>query len=342
MNVLLLPADDSACRLYRLTAPGRAVEALGVTVEHGEPLRPQRTTLRGEMPVSIDVGDADVVVLQRPVFAAVVDFIPRLQAEGRAVVVDIDDDLSVAHPEHSWSRPKLHLDPPQQMRACELADLVTCTTPALAKHYARPGRVEILPNCVPAALLELPRDSDGFTIGWAGSASGHPGDLPATHGGVADALEGTDWTFKVIGPEETVRKELELTQPPEITGGLSIEDYQLAIGSLDIGIVPLGDTPFNRAKSYLKGLEYAARGVPFVASDLPEYARLAAQGVGLLATSRKEWRHHLDDLMRDESLHIEHAERGRAVLAEKHTYESQAARWPYAWARAIDYRKESR
>ena len=39
----------------------------------------------------------------------------------------------------------------------------------------------------------------------------------------------------------------------------------LAIDNITVGMVPLALTPFNQAKSYIKGLEFAARGVPFVA-----------------------------------------------------------------------------
>lgn len=65
---------------------------------------------------------------------------------------------------------------------------------------------------------------------------------------------------------------------------------------IDIGIVPLNDIPFNHAKSYIKGLEYAAAGVPFVASAAPEYVFLAENGVGRVARSPEEWESHISEL----------------------------------------------
>lgn len=41
--------------------------------------------------------------------------------------------------------------------AWERADLVTCSTPALAERYGKHGRVAILPNYVPASYLEIAR-----------------------------------------------------------------------------------------------------------------------------------------------------------------------------------------
>jgi hypothetical protein len=55
---------------------------------------------------------------------------------------------------------------------------------------------------------------------------------------------------------------------------------------MDIGLVPLNDIPFNRAKSFIKGLEYTASGIPFVAQGTGEYELLATDGVGRVATHR--------------------------------------------------------
>ena len=39
-----------------------------------------------------------------------------------------------------------------------------------------------------------------------------------------------------------------------------------------IGLAPLLDTPFNRCKSPLKAMDYAALGIAVLASDMPVYA----------------------------------------------------------------------
>jgi hypothetical protein len=65
----------------------------------------------------------------------------------------------------------------------------------------------------------------------------------------------------------------------------------------DIGVVPLSDHPFNRAKSFIKGLEYAAAGIPFVASCSPEYLRLRDEfGIGRVAVSKEQWLRHIHEL----------------------------------------------
>jgi hypothetical protein len=43
------------------------------------------------------------------------------------------------------------------------------------------------------------------------------------------------------------------------------------LNGIHVGLVPLTRGPFNEAKSYLKGLEYAAAGIPFIATPTEEY-----------------------------------------------------------------------
>jgi hypothetical protein len=50
------------------------------------------------------------------------------------------------------------------------------------------------------------------------------------------------------------------------------------------------------AKSNIKGLEYAAAGIPFVASPTPSYLELKEDGIGLVARKRRHWKPLLSSL----------------------------------------------
>lgn len=350
-----MPADKAGCAFYRHEGPAR------VAAEHGVEAvicRDDFTIYQAPFGKIVaetqPEGDGtritewaeDVVVLQRPAKESVVEIIPILQSRGVAVVVDVDDDFSCLDPRHpAFGHFSPTLSPEVNWhhlrRACGLADLVTVTTPALAERYGGHGRVVVLPNCVPAGLLEMPRDSDGHTLGWAGRAQMHPGDLQATCGGVPEALERTGWRFHNVGPAEGVREGLGLSEEPSSTGGLSVEEYHKALGSLDVGIVPLVDSAFNAAKSGLKGLELGARGIPFVASSTPEYQALADEGIGVVVPERaRNWRRELEQLMSDESLRWEAVDRARTAIAERHTLEGESWRWVEAWQSALDRRQQ--
>jgi hypothetical protein len=348
MRVRIMPVDQGGCAYFRQREPGRVAGLEGWDVTLDGKFSLGHDPYGRLVPLTVhDHGEgiecrpiqADVVVLQRPGKATLLQLIEAFQQMGTAVVVDVDDDFGALRHDHP-ARAAFHVAQRHVARACAAADLVTATTPRLAERYGAHGRVAVLPNCVPEAMLELPRVSDGRTLGWAGAAAVHPGDLEVTDGAVPDALAATDWRFQVVGPGEQVAQRLRMASV-DATGFIeSMAAYQAALGVLDVGIVPLEDSRFNRAKSYLKGLEYAARGVPFVASPRPEYERLAEQGVGLVAKDRaRNWRSQLTQLMGDESLRCEMAARGRQVVADAHTIEGQGWRWLEAWSHAVDRRR---
>jgi hypothetical protein len=81
----------------------------------------------------------------------------------------------------------------------------------------------------------------------------------------------------------------------------------------DVGIAPLSAVPFNQAKSAIKGLEYAAAGIPFVASPLDAYRALHAEGIGLLARKRRHWRPLLEQL-RDPTFRADEAAKNRELV----------------------------
>jgi hypothetical protein len=73
--------------------------------------------------------------------------------------------------------------------------------------------------------------------------------------------------------------------------------YYPTLLCFDIGIVPLSDLPFNRAKSAIKGIEYASAGIPFIASDLDAYKDLhATYALGRLASKPSKWIQHIEKL----------------------------------------------
>ena len=215
------------------------------------------------------------------------DVITMLQRRGAKVVIDLDDDFHTAHIGNKafmLNHPKLnamqnwiHLG-----NCVRRADLITVSTDALAKRYGSHGRVAVLRNCIDDDWLEINPKGDGHTVGWAGTVANHPTDLQATHGGVAMALrEHPDWRFVCIGGAEhlhEVQRGLELPAPPEGTPWRPLELHPLLVSTIDVGIAPLDDLIFNHGKSWLKGIEYAALGIPFVASDMPEY-RLATRAL---------------------------------------------------------------
>ncbi len=336
MHVTLVASDHGACTWFRMLWPAEALA--------GTPGL-EMTVIR-DFPADQDDGkigrgacEPDVIAIQRPLSRKIADAVPYLQEQDIAVTVDLDDDFLALHPEH---RAQQQLDeetnPSHLVRACLAADLVTAPTQSLLDRYAPHGRGALIRNYLPRWTLDVPDRRNGYTIGWSGVAADHPGDLEGTGGAVAVVLDACRARFHVVGPPDRVAERLGLDQPAWGTGMLPIGDYFNALGSIDVGIVPLGPTKFNAAKSHLKGLEWASAGVPFVASPTPEYTWLAEQGIGTIAHTPQEWKEKLSELLANEILRGQLASTARRRVAERFLLDENAWRWVQAWKRARENR----
>lgn len=336
MRVQVYPADHGACGNLRLRWPAQGlddVEVLDPGEEAGMSFH-RRSRPDGSVHVVFDEAPADVVVIQRPVASIWTAVIPGLQRIGVKVVVDLDDDLLAVRPTHIAYREYHPAHSPERnwenlRRAVKLADRVTVTTKALMDRYGDGGRGVLVPNCVPASTLEVDKVVNEIpVVGWAGWTATHPGDLAELGNGLVMAARAEKFRWKVIGYEDGVKRESGLT--PDMYPWCPPEEYAQALASLDIGIAPLAINPFNQSKSWLKPLEYAAAGVPFVCSPTEPYLRFTEQGAGLVAAKPKEWTKHLRALLASADLRGELASRGREV-AQRWTIEGNLDRWQSAW-----------
>ncbi|WP_420024722.1 glycosyltransferase family 4 protein (plasmid) [Cereibacter azotoformans] len=97
------------------------------------------------------------------------------------------------------------------------------------------------------------------------------------------------------------------------------EDTEVTrIQEMDIGIMPLTDTPWSRGKCGYKLIQYMACGLPVIASPVGVNAEIVEHGVnGFLATTENEWREALTTLLRDPDRRRRMGAAGREKV-EKH------------------------
>lgn len=348
MKVYVLPADTHGCGHYRLIWPAQVLKQLGVDVtimppskESGIQAKTQEKDDGSQEVTSISVpNDADVIVVQRPAHPLQVQMIDIMRSNGIAVVIDMDDDMSSIHPGniayHAYrhSNTKSPLSWKWATECCRRATLVTTSTIALQKVYAKHGRGTVIDNYVPAATLCDNRPEVGG-FGWAGTTVSHPADLQVAGTAVSRLMEeGHD--FRVVGDSSKVRQNLRLPRDPSYTGTVALADWVRTIGqTYDVGMIPLEASAFNTSKSRLKGIEHMAAGIPWIASPREEYRRLQREsGCGLLAASPKEWYSHLKLLLTDDVLRVEQADQGRAYMQDQ-TIQANAWRWAEAWEVAL-------
>jgi glycosyltransferase involved in cell wall biosynthesis len=266
------------------------------------------------------------------------DCVARLREAGVAVGFDDDDDSGAAPPELAALVAEGSLARAQQDFARLLArasqiDLFTTPSDDIADRFEAAGarNVHVIENYLPGAFARVrPQGHDGLVIGWH-AASEHGLDVAAL--GIDRALR------RVLDAHPDVRV---VTIGVDL--GLEHERYRredfMPIGELtqrladfDVGIVPLADTSFNRGRSNVKAREYAAAGVPWLASPVGAYAHLGEDEGGRLVED-DEWFDALDELVRSRRGRAKQAKRARA-WAQRETIWSMSTLWEDAFAGAI-------
>ena len=348
MKVLGLAADEGGCGFYRMRAPAEALRAVGVDVTIADGIDANALKYEDGRTVVEEVySDADLIVIQRPLDQSMTAVLEQAQKQGIAVAIELDDDFSSVHRRnvaYESIQGGTYSGNHWIEQACSLADHVTVSTPTLTK-YARHGRFSILRNCVPDIIFKFTPESRSFEsprLGWTGSVQTHPDDLQVTKGAVGEVLKNNGLNFTVIGDGGYVATNLGLDKETGVysSGWVPLDHYYGVLANhVDIGIVPLEMSTFNEAKSALKGMEYAALGIPFVASPTREYLRMEAYGIGKIARTPGEWRKHLQRMIDRTSETERLAKEARDRMEAEHTYSVNISQWIEAWEKAIDYRK---
>jgi glycosyltransferase involved in cell wall biosynthesis len=95
--------------------------------------------------------------------------------------------------------------------------------------------------------------------------------------------------------------------------------------SMDIGLVPLAPNRFNEGKSCLKGMEYAACGIPCVATPTGPYREWVDSDNGLLAATPAEWVQSIEALL-DRDTRVRMGGNARRK-AKRHRYDKHWQKW---------------
>jgi hypothetical protein len=291
-------APDSAVCHYRMAMPARALQALGhdthlgssamqlptgevvgvanAAVEEGRP--PDRPSL---------VTDIDVLVLQPRIGFDLTGLIDSARRSGQVVVVDLDDwwwDVPVQRPHRPGFEEVVRDWLPVLERMLSTCDGVTVSSQYIAAQLLRwPDRIRVavVRDAIDPERWGTPEVvTDGPVLGYAGALSFHWGDVATLSGWLGGLIERHDMQIVHVGghPELPDFAETAHIDPDrvEVRPGVAWADYagSRPFAGIDIGIVPLEARPFSEAKSSLKGMEFAACGIPIVASPSFEYRRL--------------------------------------------------------------------
>lgn len=279
--------------------------------------------------------DCDVVVFQRWMGADGVQMASRARAAGQVVVQDVDDHfwaLPRTNVAYKTTDPKTHPEFNRDLyrKMIDASDAAICSTQPIADYLGKTVPTFICRNAIDIDRWTQRDPGEDGMVGWVGGIAWRGNDLPLLRGVLGPFLEKHGLPFYHGGHSDkpgvpSAWDQLGIDSDRVQCCGnpiVKIAEYPRIWEPVGLALVPLEDCTFNRAKSWLKGLEASACGVPFIASRLPEYELL---GVGRLAKTRGEWKAHLEALLDPEVRRTEGAV--NRLRAEELSIANQWGQW---------------
>jgi glycosyltransferase involved in cell wall biosynthesis len=299
--------------------------------------------------------DCDVVIIQRYMHGpqtigglpneGLAEGIAKARRMGQVVINDVDDWFWGIDPRNraffsvnATNSPDHNIN--HYRRILAASDAVTASTPYLAERLRSmlPCPVHVLRNLIDLDSFRVrPQPKGNPIVGWAGAMAWRSGDveqlrgilgsfmaangLRGHHSGHAGFVQHDGQPYPTfaeaagIGPDVVV----------STSGMVNTDNIAELYAWFNVGLVPLNPKPFNMAKSAIKGMEMAASGIPFVASDTPEYRWAEAQGMGRVARRPADWKALLTKLL-SHGYRVEQAEQGRKAV-ETHDWRARGPEW---------------
>jgi glycosyltransferase involved in cell wall biosynthesis len=226
-----------------------------------------------------------------------------------------------------------------------MADLVVTTTPVLAGRLARASKA-------PVRVIRNALEPAWYAPVAANEYLDAPGDPRVVYHGVPVRLR----DYEIARPAvEAVAREfpalrrvwLGAANEPRVVAAVDevrpwvdgSAEFAAALVAArpDIGLAPLRDEAFNRAKSELHWLEYSLAGAATIVSGFRSGGPydVIRDGVdGLVARTPADWAHHLRALTSSRDIRSEIAGRARERVLAEYTVANRAPEWAdaYRWA----------
>jgi glycosyltransferase involved in cell wall biosynthesis len=277
-----------------------------------------------------EVPKADAVLVQRQL-----DYLPTLSLEriaraGRRLVYDVDDaiwldtDPSAGGVRLAWLKGSRR----KAQWLARHADVTIAGNALLAEWLSAEGaEVAVVPSLVDpeTASMREHEEREVTVVGWIGSPSTSrylAGIVPALEasarrlgtgrlrfevmGGTAPAIDGVD--VRNVRWSESAEREL--------------------LARMDIGVMPLPDTPWTRGKCAYKALQYMSAGVPVICDDVGTSAEVVGNELaGHVVSGTAMWSQAIVSLATDPDRRCVLGRAGRSRVQEQYS--------PQAWAPRI-------
>jgi glycosyltransferase involved in cell wall biosynthesis len=260
---------------------------------------------------------------QRPTFERI------LARVNSAVVYDFYDSIWVGRQRAAaGARGRIGrwLNPPDLVESIAgTARTVTVSNEYLAA-FAREhhGNVRLLPMVIDPGNRppREHRQGEKVTLGWMGSAA-NLAKLAAIAPALRAAAARVPIRLKVVSSAPFAIEGIEVES---LTHPWSPESERGDLAAIDVGLLPLLDTPIDRGKSPYKLVQYASAGLPIVATSFAVDPTCFPDGEAvILADSEEEWIEGIVRLASDAGLRTMLGETAQKAVRERCSFDAHAA-----------------
>jgi len=309
MNILCI-SNGTASHLWRISPYLRYAQEQGHGVLMHTP---------GHSVADLEVMWADVVIAEMILEKRVVDIAHKY---GASVIYEIDDVIEKVTKNHPNYINMRRLSTMWRTFKCiHASDAVFCSNSVIEGIYGKFNRnTHIIPNYVDIDYwLKPPNPNTGshIRIGWAGSFA-HYDDLKFFQPimkRIIDKYPEVKFIYIGMGGWHGGNPHTKFQFGEDIFADIPVKNREYHQGvealfwatklnslQLDIGVAPIVDNQFSRAKTPIKWMEYAVNRVPFVGSYCLYSRVVKHRDDGFLAENADEFYNYLCKLIEDKNL----------------------------------------
>jgi glycosyltransferase involved in cell wall biosynthesis len=253
----------------------------------------------------------------------------------KPILMEVDDNLFSVNPEnlgYASFNPNSNNEYFAEMQLRNSNYVIVSTDWLRDGDVASPGllaynkHIEVVKNCIDFNLWKNKSETkkDKVRIGWAGGQA-HYNDLRILETVMPELLKRyPEVDFAYMGGMPDWMKTSRRVKHLNKWFGIMNYPAELAKYGFDIGLAPLKDNLFNRAKSNLRFLEYSALGIPTVASPVVPFKE--NKNI-LFAQEPQEWIDKLSGLIENERLRKNIGKAAYEEVKSKYNVELTAKRY---------------
>ncbi len=311
MKIIVLAYGDenTASTLFRFHAYREKFEALGHSIEfiYKNDLQAEDTWEK--------IVQADLIINQKCIIDKKLG--DRIFEFNKPVIFDFDDAV--------WTRPNKPYSWLTQKKVdarlkywISKSHAATVANEHLAEYAKKfTTNVYTIPMAVDTIIWKpcIEKFTDSITLGWIGAPQNldHLLKLETVLHNILEKYSNVDLKiFCGEKPNWTVQFE---HIPYKPGGEVSF------VNSLDIGLLPLQDSPYSHGKSPIKALQYLSCGVPVVANVFGATAEILDESNCLSVNTEGDWQQVLSKLIENKNLRYELGRSGRQKVLEKFSLE---------------------